>query len=348
MCLAIAVSSLRRGGTICATMSSHDTYPAVVTAPAAALPLPWVSLALCALLAISGCATRSADVAAAPASPAEFLTWDCARIDDERDLVQQRAADVAYTVDERAGNNIIALGVGLTVFWPAMFAMRPDGLEAADLARLKGRYEALGVAGRDKSCPPPAAELSAARAASLPLALGERLVYEQRGNVRGPATQSVLRLTALRRGEIEYRVEGRAPGPAGNVLLTGTWRQDRSGNITAAPLGGLVWPQLLRGELVLGAVTAGDMTVAGDPMLRARMRGQVVAVGPQKVAGRSFDVAVLELFGDAQNGEGFTRVEGAMVVDRHSGVLLRLDLRSGSDNFSLQRRLVRVDPPVPG
>ena len=38
-------------------------------------------------------------------------------------------------VDERAGNNILALGVGVAVFWPALFAMRPAGLEAAELAR---------------------------------------------------------------------------------------------------------------------------------------------------------------------------------------------------------------------
>ena len=72
-------------------------------------------------------------------------------------------------------------------------------------------------------------------------------------------------------------------------------------------------------------------------------RGQVVAVGPQTVADRRFDVAVIELFGDAQAAEAFTRVDGAIVVDRASGVLLRLDLRSAQPPFSLQRRLVRVE-----
>jgi hypothetical protein len=75
------------------------------------------------------------------------------------------------------------------------------------------------------------------------------------------------------------------------------------------------------------------------------MRGQVVAVGPQTVAGRRFDVAVVELFGDAQRGDVSTRVEGAIVVDRSNGVLLRLDLRSANGSFALQRRLVRVDEP---
>jgi hypothetical protein len=296
--------------------------------------------ALAAALVLAGCATRSADVAPLPTSPAEFLTWDCARIDDERDAVQQRAADVAYAVDERAGNNILALGVGVTVFWPALFAMRPDGLEAAELARLKGRFEALSTASLNKGCPPPADGLSAARAAALPLALGERLVYEERGSLRGPTHELALTATALRRGEIEYRIDVPRTGP----LAGATWRQDLSGNVIAAPPGKLQWPHLLRGELALGSITGGDIVMAGDPLLRARMRGQVVAVGPQTVAGRRFDVAVVELFGDAQQGEDSTRVDGAIVVDRRSGVLLRLDLRSASHHFSLQRRLVRVEP----
>ncbi|MBA4178677.1 MAG: hypothetical protein C0505_19270 [Leptothrix sp. (in: Bacteria)] len=298
--------------------------------------------ALVALLAaaLGGCATRAVDVAPVPANPAEFMTWDCVRIDDERDRVQQRATDVAWSVDERVGNNILALGVGVMVFWPALFAMRPDGLEAADLARLKGRYEALARASHDKGCPPPPEGPSPSLAAVLPIAVGERLVYEDRTDARGPALEWKLAVTALRRGETEYR--GAAAGAAADG--DGLWLQDRSGNIVQAPDGALLWPRLLRADVGLGAVTAGEIRVVGDPMARARMRGQVVAVGPQSVAGRHFDAAVVELFGDALRGDASTRVDGVIVIDRVSGVLLRLDLRSAHGSFSLQRRLVRVEP----
>lgn len=290
------------------------------------------SLALC----LAGCATRSADVAPAPTSPTEFATWDCARIDDELDAVQQRAADVAYSVDQRAGGNIVALGVGLAVFWPAILAMRPDGLEAAELGRLKGRYEALQAAAQNRGCAPPGDALPPGRAAAYPVAPDERLVYEDRVPGRSRATEWTLRIHAVRRGEIEYQA---GSGGEPTALL----RQDRIGNLVQAPDGALAWPHLLRGDLVLGAVTAGDIIVSGDPLARARMRGQVVAVGPQLVAGRRFDVAVVELFGDAPRGPDATRVEGVIVVDRASGVLLRLDLQSAQPPFALQRRLVRVD-----
>lgn len=293
-----------------------------------------LSLVLSCLL-LQGCITRSTDVKPAPIDPADFLGWSCVHIDDELDAVQYRAADLAYAVDARAGNNILALGLGVMVFWPALVAMRPDGLEAIDLARLKGRFDALVQASRIAGCPPESELLSAARAAALPLAPGERLVYEDRAARSSAAHVRTLRVDVLRRNGLDYSL------PDGGLV-----RQDHAGNVISAPPGELVWPHLLRNELPLGAVTAGDMLVVGDPLSRARLRGQVVAVGPQEVAGRRFDVAVVELFGDAQRGEAYTRVDGAIVFDRLSGVLLRLDLRSASPPFSLQRRLVRVEPAV--
>lgn len=296
-----------------------------------------LSTALLALL-LAGCATRAVNVQPQPADPAQFATWGCERIDDELDAVQQHAAELAYDVDERVGNNIVALGVGVTIFWPAMLAMRPDGIEAEDLARLKGRYEALRTASRTKRCPPARPELPAARAAALPVAVGDVLVYEDRNGRRGPATEWVLQVAALRRDEFEFRLRGAEPRP---------WRQDLAGNVTSAPRGALHWTRLLRRDLLLGQVVAGELAIAGEPLLRGRVRGQVVAVGPQALAGRHFDVAVIDLFGDALRGDESTRLDGALVVDRASGVLLRLDLQSAMPEFRLQRRLDRVERAGP-
>ena len=110
-------------------------------------------------LLLAGCAARSVDVQPVPSSDGDFASWSCPRLFDELDRVQRRAADVAYAVDERAGNNIIALGIGVIVFWPALLAMQPDGPEARELALLKGRNDALRAAVRAKGCPPPAPEM---------------------------------------------------------------------------------------------------------------------------------------------------------------------------------------------
>lgn len=296
-------------------------------------------------LALAGCATRSADVQPRAADPASYAGWRCERLFEEIDLVQSRAADVAYAVDARVGNNMIALGLGVAVFWPALLAMRPDGEEAVQLAELKGRYEALRFAASAQGCGPAPNQMAAARAASLPVALGDRLVYEQR--VAGqPATQRLgMRLTALHRDQVEFSLDldGRP--------LAGLWRQDLTGNTElegrAAQLG---WRRLLRRDLHLGQVLAGELAAAGQAMPSARVRGQVVAIGPQQLDNRSFDVAVIELYGDAPragSGDdgalGSTRLDGVMAVDRRSGVLLRLELRSGNPDFSVHRRLLRVE-----
>ncbi len=287
----------------------------------------------CFGLALAGCATRSAHVQPLPASPAEFAAWDCARIFEEADRVQQRAAETAWSVDERVGNNVIALGIGAALFWPALLAMRPDGPEAAELARLRGRDEALQTAARQRGCPPPGGTLPPERAARLPVAVGDRLVYEERAG--GHAGEWVLKVAALRRDELEFNLEHEG--------RSAPWHQDPAGNVTTAPAGALRWHHLLRQAPELGQVLAGEIDLVGDPLVRGRVRGQVVAVGPQWLAGRHFDVAVIELFGDAQRGDLSTRLEGAIAVDRSSGVLLRLDHAAAWPSFNLQRRLSRVE-----
>lgn len=296
-------------------------------------------LALAACLLAGGCATRSGDIRPLQTNPADFAGWDCERLDAEALRVQRRAAEVAYAVDERASSNIVALGVGLTVFWPALLTMRQPGVEAEELARLKGRFDVLQAVAVGRQCPLAGPDLPARQALQLPVALGERLVYEERGEPRRASREFSLRLDALRREVLEFSADGL---PGGSGLR---WVQDFAGNVKAAPAGTLHWPYLLRLDLALGQVVAGDLILPEDPGSRARLRGQVVAVGPQTIATRRFDAAVIELFGDAQRGERSTRVDGVLVVDRASGVLLRLELSSAQPDFNVQRRLVRVDGP---
>lgn len=299
--------------------------------------LRWSALALLALL--SACATRSGDVRPLASDPAQFASWTCEAIADETDRVQQRAADVAYAVDARAGNNVIALSLGVTVFWPALLAMRSDGPDAVELAQLKGRYETLQTVARQRGCPPPSEALSSERAAALPLAVGERLVYEERIGSRGPVRELGLRLTALRRGEFDFMPD------LGGKPLSLEWRQDTAGNLQPmrSPAGLVYWTRLLRRDLKLGDVLNGDVRNS-DSEVVGRLRGQVIAVGVQTRFGRPFDAAVIELFGDIPSDGPSTRLDGVMVIDRKTGVVLRLELRSGNPDFALRRTLLRVEP----
>jgi hypothetical protein len=284
----------------------------------------------------SGCASRAIEVAPKPTDPAAYAAWDCERLFDDSDLVQRQAADVAYAVDARAGDNMLMMGLGVTVFWPALLAMRPEGPEAAELAALKGRFEAMRLVS-DRRCGPPPEAMAARRQAALPVVLGT-------------PHSLAMTVTALRREQIEFRVA------RDDLALSRPWRQDLAGNTVfedRAPLIG--WRRLLKPDLALGQVLSGELAAADDAVPAARVRGQVVAIGPQTVAGRSFDVAVIELFGEAPLGtagqgqgmDGSARLDGVMAVDRRSGVLLRLELRCANSDYALRRRLVRVDPAGP-
>lgn len=288
----------------------------------------------------SGCALRSGDVQPILADRGEFAGWTCPRIEAELDRVQRHATRVAFAFDERAGNNIVALGVGLGVFWPALLTMRSTEPDATLLAALKGRHEALTQAGRDKGCAGAPSGTAAAGDVPLPVTVGDHLIYEQRASTRDPLQVFALRVTDVRRDELELE-----PAPARQEAGGATavhWVHDRSGNLKAASQAP-VWPDLLRADLTLGQVVSGELRDPADTRQRARVRGQVVAVGPQVVAGRQFDVAIVDLFGEAGADERSSRLDGVLVVDRTSGLLLRLDLFSGHPAFQLQRRLARVE-----
>jgi hypothetical protein len=149
-----------------------------------------------------------------------------------------------------------------------------------------------------------------------------------------------LRVLALWRDRIEFAAD------VGGESLPGAWSQDLAGNAQSDNRVPLVkWRRLLQPDLKLGQVLAGDLYAADPEAIgHARLRGQVVAQGVQTVAGRTFDVAVIELFGDAPMGDNdSTRVSGVMAVDRSSGLLLRLELTSSNPAYTMRRRLVRVE-----
>jgi hypothetical protein len=75
--------------------------------------------------------------------------------------VGRRVNEVSGVQDNQASNDGAALGVGLILFWPALFFMIGKDQEV-ELGRLKGEYEALEVTAIQKECNV-AAEIDAAR-----------------------------------------------------------------------------------------------------------------------------------------------------------------------------------------
>lgn len=97
------------------------------------------------------CASKSDNISAAYVSPLQYQGYACNQIRSELSRVSRRVNEVAGVQDSQASKDSVALGVGLVLFWPALFFMIGKDKEE-ELARLKGEYEALEQAAIQKDC----------------------------------------------------------------------------------------------------------------------------------------------------------------------------------------------------
>ena len=109
-----------------------------------------VMLLICSYLA--GCTTAGKDVAATYISPVQYSNYDCSQLRQELLRISGRVNQLTGRLDEAAQNDKVLTGVGLIIFWPALFALGGTKQQEAELSRLKGEYDALQVASTDKKC----------------------------------------------------------------------------------------------------------------------------------------------------------------------------------------------------
>jgi uncharacterized protein YceK len=74
-----------------------------------------------AIVLLSGCATKSNDISAAYVSPIQYQSYTCAQLQEEAARVSARAAVASGAQDQKATNDAVATGVGVVLFWPALF-----------------------------------------------------------------------------------------------------------------------------------------------------------------------------------------------------------------------------------
>ncbi|WP_207173472.1 hypothetical protein [Halochromatium glycolicum] len=107
--------------------------------------------AVLALGLIAGCATPPDKVSASYVSPMQYADYSCAQLNGELQRVQRQLVQVTGAQQKEANKDAVAMGVGLVVFWPALFFLAGDD-QKEELARLKGEYEALQAAAIRKDC----------------------------------------------------------------------------------------------------------------------------------------------------------------------------------------------------
>jgi hypothetical protein len=107
---------------------------------------------LATVLSVSGCATASRDIASTSVSPLQYQSLDCEQLAAESSRINGRAAQLAGRLDEAASNDKALTGVGIVLFWPALFFLGGTKQQEAEYARLKGESEAIQQMAIQRRC----------------------------------------------------------------------------------------------------------------------------------------------------------------------------------------------------
>lgn len=102
--------------------------------------------------ALAGCATRAENISAAYVSPIQYQNYTCAQLQEEAARVSARAAIANGAQDQKATGDAVATGVGVVLFWPALFFIKGDAASAQEVAQLKGDMDAIEQANIQKKC----------------------------------------------------------------------------------------------------------------------------------------------------------------------------------------------------
>jgi hypothetical protein len=103
-------------------------------------------------LVLAGCATASKDISAVYVSPLQYQNYDCGQLSAETQRIQTRVVELGGRLDQASSNDAALVGVGMILFWPALFALGGTKAQEAEYARIKGEYEAVQKAAIERRC----------------------------------------------------------------------------------------------------------------------------------------------------------------------------------------------------
>lgn len=132
--------------------SSRIAMPAPSAAPRLRFGTGKLTTILIAGSMLSACAKHTNEIPAQYTSPMQYQSYSCRQIEQEMQTVSRHMSEVGGQVDKTASNDSAQMGIGLVLFWPALFFLDGDTPEAQEYARLKGEFDALEKAGNQKDC----------------------------------------------------------------------------------------------------------------------------------------------------------------------------------------------------
>lgn len=128
------------------------------------------SATLCISVMLCGCATSSKEISATYVSPIQYQSYDCQQLAMESQRVHTRVSQVGGRLDEASSNDKTITGVGMILFWPALFALGGTKQQEAEYARLKGEYDAVQQAAIARKCDGPTTQSPNPKSPAAPTA----------------------------------------------------------------------------------------------------------------------------------------------------------------------------------
>jgi hypothetical protein len=110
-----------------------------------------IVLSLVCLSFVSACASKSENIQATYVSPLQYQSYSCSQLEQEISRVSRKVSEISGSQDKQASGDAVAMGVGLVIFWPALFFLIGDD-KKEELARLKGEFDALEQSAIQKNC----------------------------------------------------------------------------------------------------------------------------------------------------------------------------------------------------
>ena len=104
------------------------------------------------LLSATGCAKSTKEISAQYVSPLQYASYNCQQLEMEAQAISRRVSEIGGQVNKTASDDNAQMGVGLVLFWPALFFLDGDTPQAAEYGRLKGEFEAIEKASIQQQC----------------------------------------------------------------------------------------------------------------------------------------------------------------------------------------------------
>lgn len=109
-------------------------------------------LAASAAVALQACASSSDTVTGSYVSPLQYQSYTCQQLGEEAQRISSRVSQTSGVQDQKRTTDALATTAAVIIFWPAAFFVSGNDQNTAELARLKGEFEAIEKISIQKNC----------------------------------------------------------------------------------------------------------------------------------------------------------------------------------------------------